>query len=108
MTQNQAQQTTAQPTAKRSVLVEIEATYAAPETDLRTLRQQAETLDENIHDMTQTLFRFVDRFGWEYVKVEELDAEITQWTALLERLCERIRALQAAQTAAHDALRETA
>jgi chromosome segregation ATPase len=105
MTQNQTQ---AQQPTRRSVLTQIEATYAAPETDLRTLRRQAETLDENIHDMTQTLFRFVDRFGWEFVKVEELDAEITQWTALLGRISERIRALQAAQTAAQEALRETA
>ena len=94
-TQNDSQTPTTEssfPMTPATRLAEIERVYARRPQDALTLRRQAEELEANIADMTRTLLRVADRYGWDCPQVQAMDADITRWQTALADLCAQIRA----------------
>ena len=76
-------------------LSEIERVYAPRPQDAWTLQRQLDEVNDAIADMTQTLLRFTDRFGWKCVKAELVEQDITRAEQQRDALLAQLHTLQA-------------
>ncbi len=70
------------------------ATMAARVAEVRTLRQQAAQILEDVLDMTHTLVRMGDASDWTDPRITVIDLEIRRWEEIREALLDRAERIE--------------